>query len=179
MRFARFARLAVPALAAAAALAAPAPASAQLELGVGGGPSFPSQRLNDEADPGWHAQGSLWLGVPVLPVGLRGDVLWQTFPDDVNGDFRQLAGFASAVAELPSPVIRPYGLVGVGLVKHTGPGEDHPGHVHVDEDDTDVGFQVGAGVRLGLLGLNAFAEARWVDMGEDHAGVPLTVGIVF
>lgn len=162
------------------ALASPAAAQlGSMDLGLGGGPSFPAQRFNDEGDSGYHLQGSLGLQAPLLPVGLRADVLWQSFPDDLEGDFRQLAGFISATAALPSPVIRPYGIAGLGYVRHDVPDVDHGDHVHGGGDDNDVGFQVGAGLRLGLLGLSGFVEARYMDMGEDYAAVPITVGFLF
>lgn len=183
MRAPHFSRLVAAALGATVlAVALPAAASAQLpglDVGIGGGVGFPGQTFNDEADRGYNLQGSIWLRLPVLPVGVRGDVSWQTFPDELDGDFRHLGAFANATAELPSLVIHPYGLAGIGFVRHTVPDVDHGAHLHAGDGDSDFSFQIGGGVRLSLLGLGAFAEIRYMDMGEDYAAVPLTVGVVF
>jgi hypothetical protein len=166
----------------AAALAAfPAAASAQVSLGLGGGPSTPMGDFGDEAGTGFHAQASLSIGVPLLPLGGRGDLMFQQFPDEHSGNFRQVGGLANATLGLPLPliVISPYAIGGVGVFHHTSPEEDHGDHSHDGESGTAGAWNVGAGLRLGLPGLSASLEARYLDAGNGVRSVPVTVGIRF
>jgi hypothetical protein len=169
------------AMAAALAVAAfPLAASAQVGFAVGGGPSTPLGELADEAGTGFHVQGSVTVGLPLLPVGFRGDLLFQQFPDEHSGSFRQVGGLANATVglPLPLPVLRPYAIGGIGMMHETAPEEDHGDHAHEGESGFHPAFNVGAGVRLGLPGISAFLEARFLDVGG-HRSLPVTVGIRF
>jgi hypothetical protein len=166
----------------AAALAAfPAAGAAQVSLGVGGGPSTPLGDFADEAGTGFHAQASLSVGVPLLPLGFRGDVAFQQFPDASDGNFRQVGGLANATLGLPLPliVLSPYAIGGVGVFHHDAPEEAHDGHTHAGESGSAAAFNVGAGLRLGLPGISASLEARYLDAGNGVRSVPVTVGIRF
>lgn len=171
------------AMGAALALAVvPAAASAQLlSIGIGGGPSTPLGDFGDEAGTGFHVQGSLGLGLPLLPIGARGDVMYQQFPDEHSGTFRQVGGMANATLGLPLPliVLSPYAIGGVGMFHHTAPDEEHGDHTHEGEDGTAGAWNVGAGIRLGLPGISASLEARYLDAGHGRRSVPVTVGIRF
>lgn len=168
-------------MAALALAVMPAAASAQVSFGVGGGPSTPLGDFGDEAGTGWHAQASLSVGVPLLPVGGRADLLFQQFADEHSGNFRQVGGLANATLGLPLPlvVLSPYAIGGVGAFRHSAPDEDHGDHVHAGESGTAAAWNVGAGVRLGLPGISASLEARYLDAGNGVRSVPVTVGIRF
>ena len=49
------------------------PLSAQrtVHLGLGGGASLPQGSLGSGVSTGWHALGSIVVGVPMLPLGLQ------------------------------------------------------------------------------------------------------------
>lgn len=166
----------------AAALAAfPMAASAQIGLGIGGGPSTPLGDFGDVAEAGFHAQASLHVGVPLLPLGFRGDAMYQQFAAESSGTFRQAGGLANATLGLPVPliVISPYAIGGVGAFRHMPP-EVTVGGVTVEgEESTEAAWNVGAGLRLGLPGISASLEARYLDMGNGVKAVPVTVGIRF
>lgn len=169
-------------LAAALALAAlPASAAAQVSVGIGGGPSTPLGEFGDEAGTGFHAQASLSVGVPLIPVGFRGDLVFQQFPDEHAGNFRQVGGLANATLGLPLPliVLSPYAVGGVGVFHHSAPDEAHGDHAHDGDSGSAAAFNVGAGVRLGLPGISASIEARYLDAGKSVRSVPVTVGIRF
>lgn len=159
-----------------------APAEAQLrpwEISIAGGPSAPTGDFKDVAGTGYHVQGSIGFGIPLFPVGLRGDLLWQELPDDEGGNFRQIGGIANATLGMPLIVIEPYVLGGVGVFSVSEPEEIHVGHDHPGESETTTGFNVGAGLEAGLLGLKGFLEARYLDAGNGHRTIPITVGIRF
>jgi len=149
----------------------------QVGLALGGGPSTPIGGL-EEFSAGWHAQGSISLGIPLLPFGLRADLLYQQLPGD-GENYRQIAGIANATLDvLPIPLmpVRPYILGGVGLFNHEGHGD------HAHGDGTDLGLNLGAGVRVSLLGFGGFLEAKVQNVfaeGDAHRIVPVTLGIIF
>lgn len=159
----------------------PAGAGAQVGMGIGGGPSTPLGDFGDEAGTGFHAQASLSIGVPLLPVGGRGDLMYQQFPDEHSGTFRQVGGLASATLGLPLPliVLSPYAIAGVGVFHHSAPDAAHGDHTHHGASGSAAAWNLGAGVRLGLPGISASLEARYLDTGNAVRSVPVTVGIRF
>lgn len=163
------------------ALAAPAGASAQVSFGVGGGPSTPVGDFGDIAETGWHAQASLSIGVPLLALGGRGDVVFQQFPAEGSGSFRQVGGIANATLGLPLPlvVLSPYAIGGVGAFHHSTSDVRFGDEVVPGSSATEAAWNVGAGVRLGLPGISASLEARYLDAGGGVRSVPVTVGVRF
>ena len=153
---------------------------AQVGLGIGGGPTTIAGGL-DDFSTGWHAQGSLSIGLPLLPFGVRGDLLYQQLPGSGARDgqtYHQLGGFANATLDvLPIPLmpVRPYVLGGLGLVNHRVRNGDL-------DDGTDLGLNLGAGVRVSLLGFGGFLEAKFQNVftdGDAHRTIPITLGITF
>lgn len=173
-------RLAI--LLAALALVSPAlPASAQLRpftIGIAGGPSTPMGDFGDEAGTGYHVQGSLGLSIPLLPVGVRADVLWQDFPDEAGGAFTDVGAMVNATLGIPLLIARPYLLGGVGLFRQSSPDAAHGGHAHAGGTENVTGFAVGAGLEVSLLGLGGAVEARYLH-SEERRSVPISVGIRF
>jgi opacity protein-like surface antigen len=166
----------------AVALALPAGAEAQfpgLRLGVAGGPSFPVGDLADEANTGFHLRGGLGLDMPLLPLGVRADVIWQQFLDVESGNFTQLGGLLNATWRMPVAPVRPYLVGGAGLMRHEEPDVDHGDHAHEGGTSTEFAFAVGGGLELRLVGLGAFLEARYLDWGHGNRAIPLTLGITF
>jgi opacity protein-like surface antigen len=164
------------------ALALPGGADAQLpgvRLGVAGGPSFPLGDLADEASTGFHLRGGLGVEIPLVPLGVRADVVWQQFPDEHAGNFTQLGGLLNATWRMPMPLARPYLIGGAGLMRHEEPDEDHGDHAHEGGSSTEFAFAAGGGLEIRLLRLGAFLEARYLDWGGGHRAVPLTLGITF
>lgn len=162
--------------------AAAAPAEAQLRpftIGIQGGPSLARGGLSTDAGTGYNVQFSLGITPSILPVGVRGDLLWQEFSDDDGGRFREIGGLANAILAVPLPLLRPYAIGGVGMIRHSSPEEEHAGHAHEGENETRFGWNAGAGIQLGFLGLGAVLEARYLDGGEGHQSIPISVGIRF
>lgn len=148
------------------------------EISIGGGPSFPTGDFSDIAGTGYHVQGSVGFDLPLLPFGLRADVLWQEL--DAQDDwFRQVGGLANATFGLPLIFIQPYALVGAGVIRTSAP-DVGPGSA----SSTDVGFNAGVGLDFPFVGLGGFIEARYLNVfGSDNATnfrvIPVTVGIRF
>lgn len=152
-------------------------ASAQVSFAIGGGPAFAMGDMSEGLDMGYHGQLSVGFGVPIIPVALRADGQFARFPaeGDVDGHLQIMSGTLNAVINLPTPVLTPYLIGGVGFYN----GKIEAGEFE-SEGETDMGVNVGGGIRLGLGGLGVFAEARLHNIfteGESTRFAPVTVGI--
>jgi hypothetical protein len=178
----RFVRASFTVVAAALAFSA-ADAQAQIGFSIGAGPSFAMGDFGDNVDMGYHAKVAASFSIPLLPIGLQAEGMWNRFDmSDVNGvevdgHAQILNGSLNAVINLPTPGITPYIIGGVGyynLKEETPLGEG---------DFNDFGINAGVGVRLGLVGLGGvFAEARLNNVfteGDAVRFIPVTLGIRF
>jgi hypothetical protein len=174
----RFVRSAV--LISAVALAASASsAAAQVNFSLGAGPTIGIGDLGDATDMGYHAQLSAGFAVPVLPVGLRADGMFTRLPfaGEGDGNYQVISGTLNAVVNIPSVGITPYLIGGVGFYNSKFDFDEAD-----SESDTDLGVNVGAGIRFGLPGLGVFAEARLHNIfgdGDSVRMVPITLGVRF
>ncbi len=158
-------------------LALPSAAEAQPRLMIGGGFTAPNGSLADAADPGYHLRAALHVGIPTLPVALRGDGALHRMGSKQAGMEAPevLEGSLSLVYVLPGVGMQPYILGGAGTYRL----ESGPTDATVTESTT--GYQAGFGVAVGGLGLGAFAEIRYVHIPADPGFrlIPLTVGLRF
>jgi len=164
---------------AALLLGGPAAASAQVGIGVAGGPSYPTGALGDVVESGYHAGVTLDAGLPLLPIAFRADLMFQNLPGREDLDsFRQVAGTVNGrVGVLPIPLVSPYLIGGLGLYA-----SDFVPDPDIDGGwSTDVGINAGVGVRLNLLVIRPFIEARYHRVLSDPARgfIPITAGIHF
>ena len=136
------------------ALMCAAPVQAQLTIGVGGGVGVGSRGGSESAA---HGLGFVEFKLPVLP-GIRGDVIAMDAPEGSG----PLTLAASVVLSLPIPFVKPYVLGGWGKYG-------------IGKGESEGGWHFGGGVRLSLMKLGVFAEARRQELGRDL----VTVGITF
>jgi hypothetical protein len=150
-----------------------ADADAQVRFSIAGGPSFPT---GDEQhlDMGFHVQAGADFGMPLLPFGLRLDGAFNRFKDSLDdGNYDVVHGAANAVLNIPLVVATPYLIGGLGVYA----AEDK---AHGEERVTNLGFNVGAGIRLPLPGLSVFAEARLHNpFDQEVRFVPISLGFRF
>jgi opacity protein-like surface antigen len=200
--------------AAAVALAATAaPATAQsivgvrvFHLGARGGVSVPQgdfagtdvDGLN--ATTGFNAGVLLAITPPALPLGLRIEGSYDRFGvdfgdvpelDGVDANWNILSGTVNATLAVPTAgPVQPYLIGGVGMYKTELKVSDAGSSFSVD--DTQVGFNGGAGLRFRLGVISSFVEARFhtttIELDLDEMGttesqrinfVPVSFGIVF
>ena len=178
------------AVAFATTLAIPAVAHAQMaspiKFGISAGLSLPTGDDKDVVSSGYNINGHLGFQPPLLPVGLRVDVLYNKFGEKNNDgvDLSILGGTVNGVFNLGmAPMVSPYLIGGVGLYnqKLSGGG--------ASESKTSFGLNGGAGLRFSLSGFSTFAEARYhyVNSKGDKNGiawdntsfVPISFGIMF
>jgi hypothetical protein len=153
-------------------------AAAQLRFAVAGGPSFPLGDLADGADAGWHGQVSAGLSVPFIPIALRVDGAYNRFPTPTPGNFQVLSGTVNAVFTIPSVMITPYFIGGLGFYSSRTTGA---GTTAADEA-SNAGANIGAGVRLGLPLFSIFGEARLHNIfhdGDHLRYAPVSIGVHF
>lgn len=173
-------RLAFAAAAAATLLAVPQAARAQVGIGVAGGPVFPVGDMADGFGRGFHAGVVLDLALPLFPVGVRGEAMYQRLPaEGAAEDYDHLSvGVNGRLTLLPLPLVSGYVTAGAGLFRSDFPGSDP---APADGSSTDVGLNGGVGARINALFVRGFVEVRYQRVISDPARsfVPITVGIVF
>jgi opacity protein-like surface antigen len=189
------------ALIAASASAAGAQASTSLtkpiSIGISGGVAMPSGELSNGSsggftgvNTGYNVTGSLAVALPVLPFEIRGDAAYTGFNSknlsfansqdgSYNADARVISFTANIVYPfpIPTPIVRPYIIGGVGdydvkISPSAGGGTSQ----------SNFGYNLGAGVKVALVGFNAFVEARYHHVNQDQGSVaftPITVGVMF
>ena len=177
-----------------------------VSFGVVGGATVPTGDLSkgdNGASTGWHAGGAVQFSVPLIPVGLRADVMYhhlgvknatQTF-EGGTGTLKasMITGTVSGmfmVPMAPGGLVKPYVIAGVGAYNLRQSFDCTSGCAGLSFNDnaTKFGLNGGAGVQFGLAGLSTFVEARYhhVFTGKDSDGssystaiIPITVGIMF
>lgn len=159
------------------ALAAPSTVEAQPRFLVAAGFSGPTGDLSETADAGYHGQVGLFVSIPTVPLGLRGDGFFHRLSaaDASLEDTQILGGTLSVVYELPGIGLVPYFLAGVGAY------QIEAGLVGAAVKSSDNGFHGGFGVNVGAgTGVSAFAEIRYVQINGDGFTsrlIPLTFGL--
>jgi hypothetical protein len=150
-----------------------------VRFAIGGGLSGVMGDVADGAEPGYHAMAALDLSIPLVPIGVRVDGAFNKFAGrDAGADLRIVNATVNAVfTPLPLPIVKPYVIGGVGMYNAKPDIENF-------DAVTRMGYNVGAGVRFDLLGLGAFAEARFHHVPENDEMsttqfYPITVGLRF
>jgi len=156
------------------------PASAQIPvLGVAGGLSVPTSRFGKPLDVGFDFQASADFRPLPGPFEFRGDILWSRFAvgDPGSGSSNVVGGTFDFVVDLPTPLISPYLIGGVG-VYDVEVGNDVSHHSRFG-----TGLNIGGGVRFPLLPfLHGFFETRYhvvyaSPFGGNTTFVPIVVGV--
>jgi opacity protein-like surface antigen len=187
-------KLALIVLGAALLAASPLPSEAAgpLSIGVGGGLSIPSGDAGDALERGRHGQAFLSLGVPGVPVGVRGSVGYERFDWKETGEgpapdghVSILSGRVGALLYFAPGRIRPYVLGGIGTYRVSS--EVSADGTDTSRSETRFGIDAGAGLEMNLVLVRAFVETRleniFTDGGFDGTGdgsvriVPVTIGV--
>ena len=190
-------RIALTAAAALLSLTLAPAAHAQAQMmphfGISAGASIPQSSFGDGVNTGYNVNGMINIGVPLSPLGFRGEVGWNRFDlsgNNVSGNVRMVNGAVNVVLA-PSTVMtaKPYFIAGLGVynVKSTGnaTGGILSGAVPTTSTaDTRLGFNGGIGFAFGLGPVGTLLEARYVNVNSsDNSGslsfVPISFGITF
>ena len=202
--------------AAAAALALTASASVAeaqgpISFGLAGGISIPSGEANnvgdvsldygDIYDTGYHITLVMGFKAPMVPFGLRGEVMYTKFNgnDQIsNGVPEEGPGISifsvhvNGLFELPLPIAKPYLIGGLGIYSSKQEDTGSSNQPQVDRQN-DFGLNFGIGTKFQLTGLSTFVEVRYhlvfnsqdqdpdqgLDARENFKFIPITFGIMF
>ena len=148
-------------------------AEAQFRFNVNAGAAMPMSDAGDAWNAGLRAGAGIEFGVPLVPVSLRVDGAYDRLGLKLDGgpNLSIISGSANGVLKLPLMPI--YMVGGLGMYRS-------------DEGDgatsTDLGFNIGMGLRLPLPLLAPFVEARFTQIngeGGNFRYVPIVAGIRF
>jgi hypothetical protein len=147
-------------------------AEAQLRFNVNAGASMPMSDAGDVWNAGLRAGAGLEFGVPLVPVSLRVDGAYDRLGVKLDGgpNLSIISGSANGVFTLPLMPI--YAVGGIGMYR-----SDEGGATA-----TDIGFNIGMGLRLPLPIFAPFVEARFHQINRDSGNfryVPIVAGIRF
>jgi hypothetical protein len=178
-------------LAAVATFASPVVARAQvsnpLKFTVFGGAALPSGDTGNELKTGYTVGGAVDFRAPLMPLGLRGELIYSRLDEKDNGGFQglnrsELGGDANAVFWLPSAAtpLKAYLTAGPSYSRIAENGDDaFGGSISVNK----WGFNAGGGIDFGLGGLSTRLDLRYrqISMGNGvkFQTVPITFGLTF
>jgi hypothetical protein len=167
-----------------------AAAQMPVHFGLAAGASIPNGDLSDVESTGYHGMAVLDFSVPLAPVGLRIDGMFNQFSGKDIGlatktnDFRVITANANVVLSVPGMILaHPYVIGGVGYYNDK---ENAGGATAANK----IGYNGGVGLKLGLSGFAAFIEARYhyvpngvyAPAGQSSKPVkfiPVTFGVMF
>lgn len=159
-----------------------APASAQLKWNIGLGATMPQGDFGDSFKMGFNAMGAATLTLPAAPIGIRADATYNVNKCDITGcgniSSNLLTVSGDAVFSFPGVGAKPYILGGITWARASLGGSDAPAGI---DAQSDIGFNVGAGLNFALGGMGVFAEARYFTISGDVDAdfIPITVGVRF
>ena len=148
-------------------------AGAQTSFSVAAGASVPTGNWGDFHDVGYHVLGGIGFTPPLSPIGFRFEGAFNEFNrTNLGSDAKDriLSLAANALIGFGT-FLGPYAIGGVGVYNIRQPNGLN--------DQTEFGFNIGAGYRFGLTGFSAFAEARYTRAADGVSYVPITFGVTF
>jgi hypothetical protein len=133
------------------------------------------------AELGFRLGAGLELRAPLMPVGLRFDGAFDRM--GIEGFDAAWSIWSLTANAVFSPAVSPlYFIGGIGFYSMNVTGDD----ADPDNDaQSNLGFNVGAGLSLPLTGFSTFLEARWHrvnsedDFGFNATYIPIVFGIRF
>ena len=159
------------------ALLAPRPVQAQLGgLGIGGavGHTGISGDRGPDFKSGMHLAGLADLSLPLVPIGLRGELAYDKLDATTgSGSLKVASAVASARLSLPLPLLHPYAIGGLGYY--------YANSALSGSRQGKVGWNGGVGLELKLPVIRVFGEARYHSIGFNGGHVnliPFSLGLI-
>ncbi|HEY3434162.1 MAG TPA: outer membrane beta-barrel protein [Solirubrobacterales bacterium] len=154
-----------------------APLAAQGGLMLGGGLTLPKSDYEDVVEEGWHGMAGFDFVPAGTGLGIRVDGAYHLnsviAPVDLDAAVAIIAVSGNGVFHFAGSGISPYLMGGVTWASANCSGDD----CISEESESDVGYNVGGGLRFGSL----FVEARYVSISGDVDAdfIPITLGFHF
>jgi hypothetical protein len=163
------------------ALAVTAPLAAQtgsnVKYNLAAGLSLANGGFGDRNDAGYALVVGIGMAQRGSPISFRAEGLYNEFKRK-NSNAKAKAGGASANAIYdlslgPDFMFTPYGIGGLALINTR---EEALGNV----SRTNVGWNLGGGIRFPLTGFDVYVEARYYSISDVNvAFTPIVFGLVF
>lgn len=158
-----------------------APVFAQTSFSIAAGAAVPVGDFADGANTGYNATVGIGIKPPLAPLGLRIEGMFNSLQNKVAnaGSSRILAGTANvSLSGVGMPIPMGYLIAGLGMYNQGVSGAS--GIFANQKSETDLGFNVGAGINFPLTGLGTFLEARFHYVTDTKVKfIPITFGIKF
>ncbi len=151
--------------------------SPRLSFNVGGGVEGYTGQLNDRINPGptWMAtldmQALPWLSGELGYTGAVNEVDNRVATGEgiANGaDIVRNGGHIAAAFNIPTPIVQPYALAGIGFDHYDARGGAELGY----RDDNAGRVPLGGGLRANVAGLNADARFTYNALFSDEVSSP-------
>ena len=158
-----------------------------LKFTLFGGGALPSGKTSDLVKTGYTVGGALDFKLPLMPIGVRGEVLYSSFdakglsPTGANADATEFGANLNGVMWIALPtagLVRPYLTAGPSYSRLELSPTGGPGSTTANR----WGFNAGGGVQLSLGELGVRFDARYRRISTDNDAftyIPVTVGITF
>jgi hypothetical protein len=164
------------------ARAADAQFASPIRFNVNAGAALPVGNFSDvnggAAQTGFRVGAGLELHAPLMPVGVRFDGAYDRM--GIEGADANWSIWSLTANAVLSPMASPlYFIGGIGYYSTDITGNDVLGNPSAQ---SDVGFNLGAGLSLPLTGFSTFIEARWNNInteGDNVQYIPIVFGIRF
>ncbi len=163
-------------------------AGAQLPLkfGIAAGVSAPAGDMSKITNTGYNITLLTETKFPVIPFALRFEGALNQFGFDkdkvaLDGNARSLSLNANGIFDVPvSTLLKFYAIGGVGVYRLRAATDVGGGSFNTTSENK-FGFNVGGGIRLPLVGFEAFLEARYHNAIDTNGFtfVPVTFGVKF
>lgn len=142
------------------------------------GATFPTGDAGDELETGFNLGVTLGMTSPAYPLALRIDAAWHQLalsPHEghESENLRIVTASANLLYNSALP-FRPFVIGGIGAYNLRDP--------HAGGDENELGWNLGAGIRLALAQFETFAELRYHSIrseGGNVAIMPFSFGIMF
>jgi hypothetical protein len=158
-----------------------------LKFTLYGGAALPINKTQDVVRTGFSAGGAVDYKLPLLPFGVRGEVIYSNFEarnltvTGARADVSEFGGnlnFVSWVPTLTAGLVRPYLTGGPSYSRLEESPTGGPGQLALNR----WGFNLGVGVHFSIGALGARIDARYRQLArdpDDWTYIPVTVGITF
>jgi len=159
-------------------MAAPVAAIAQsISLNLAGGLALPTGSFGDINDAGYTLAAGLGMGAPAMPLRFRAEVMFDEFnhKSPISGTSRAAGVTGNAIYDFsvaPGGPLTPYAIGGIGFYSTRV--------ANGASSDTNLGWNLGGGLRIPLSGFSTYVEARYHSVSSvSVAFLPIVFGISF
>ena len=165
------------ALAFVAAVSLPATASAQsANFNLAGGFSLANGNFGQRNDAGYSIGVGIGMTQAGSPLSFRADGIYNEFNTKADVGKSRAGGVIASVLYdfvMKDAAFTPYAIGGVGLYS------TKEADLINDESDTNVGWSLGAGIRIPLSGFSAYIESRYHSISSAPRGGVAFAPVVF